>query len=129
VPFLARLHTPDETRAFIKDEVFAQCDVWIALEAGRIVGMMALNGHHIDHLYLRPGWYRRRIGSRLLERAKTLSPQKLTLYAFRKNLRACAFYEHHGFEPIEYGDGSANEANEPDVLYQWLPIPAGDRNC
>jgi GNAT superfamily N-acetyltransferase len=121
LPFLSKLHTPAETRVFITEDVFANCEVWVAVEAGRIVGMMALAGNHIDHLYLLPGHYRRGIGTMLLEVAKALRPDKLTLYAFAVNARARAFYEHHGFTPIEFGDGSGNEAREPDVLYEWQP--------
>jgi ribosomal protein S18 acetylase RimI-like enzyme len=119
VPFLAKLHTAEETRAFIANDVFVQCEVWVARDAGRIVGMMALNGSHLDHLYLLPGHYRRGIGSDLLDKAKSLRPGKITLYAFAKNTRARAFYEHHDFRAIEFGDGSANEAGEPDILYEW----------
>jgi GNAT superfamily N-acetyltransferase len=122
LPFLAALHTPQETRGFIANQVFPLSEMWLALEAGRIVGMMALVGTHIDHLYLQPGHYRRGIGTLLLNKAKELSPQKLTLYAFAVNTRARAFYEHHGFAPIEFGDGSANEAGEPDVLYEWRSV-------
>lgn len=121
LPFLARLHTKQETRGFIANQVFAHCDVWVAEEKGGIVGMMALAGTHLDHLYLMPGHYRRGIGSLLLDKAKELSSQKLTLYAFAVNKRARAFYEHHGFTAIEFGDGSGNEAGEPDVLYEWRP--------
>jgi len=93
--------------------------MWIAVEGARIVGMMALNEGHLDHLYLLPGFYRRRIGTLLIDKAKELSPRKLTLYAFQRNDRARAFYEHHGFVAVEFGDGSGNEAGEPDILYEW----------
>lgn len=121
LPFLSKLHTPAETRIFITEDVFANCEVWVALEEGRIVGMMALAGNHIDHLYLRPDCYRRGIDTKLLDVAKKERPDKLTLYAFAMNARARAFYEHHGFIAIEFGDGSGNEAREPDVLYEWKP--------
>ena len=121
LPFLARLHTPQETRAFIANEVFPKCDMWVAVKGRRIVGMMALTGVHIDHLYLLPGEYRRGIGTKLLDKAKQLNPEKLTLYAFAANTRARAFYERHGFGAIEFGDGSGNEAGEPDILYEWTP--------
>lgn len=120
LPFVARLHTPQETRAFIANQVFPSSELWVAEEqGGPILGMMALVGTHIDHLYLLPGHYRQGIGTVLLDKAKELSPQKLTLYAFAVNTRARAFYEHHGFKAVEFGDGSANEAGEPDVLYEW----------
>lgn len=119
LPFLARLHTPDETRNFIISNVFVQCDVWVAEEGRHIVGMMAINRSHIDHLYLQPGSYRRGIGTLLLDHAKTLHPEGLTLFAFEVNTRACAFYLHHGFRAAERGDGSGNEAGEPDILFEW----------
>ena len=122
LPFLAALHTQQETRSFIATQVFPLSDMWVAVEDGRIVGMMALVGQHIDHLYLKPGQYRRGIGTLLLNKAKELSPKKITLYAFAVNSRARAFYEHHSFKPIEFGDGSANEAGEPDVLYEWRSL-------
>jgi GNAT superfamily N-acetyltransferase len=119
LPFLRALHSTEDTIAFITEDVFTKDDVWIAIENGKIVGMMALAGTHIDHLYLQPGYYRRGIGSQLIEKAKELHPLLLTLYAFQVNLRARSFYEEHGFVPIEFGDGSGNEAGEPDVLYEW----------
>lgn len=119
VPFLRALHSDDETRAFIANQVFIECDVWVAVEGPCIVGMMALNGTHLDHLYLLPGYYRRGIGTKLLDQAKQLSPKLLSLYAFQVNARACAFYETHGFIAVELGDGSANEASQPDILYEW----------
>ena len=119
VPFLTKLHTEQETLAFIANDVFTQCEVWVAVEGTRIIGMLALNGEHIDHLYLLPGFYRRGIGTKLLAQAKELSPKKLSLFAFQVNTRARAFYEHHGFEALEFGDGSGNEAGEPDILYEW----------
>lgn len=121
LPFLARLHTPDETRNFIITNVFVQCEVWVAEEGTLIVGMMAINRGHIDHLYLQPGHYRRGIGTMLLKQAKALYPDGLTLFAFEANTRACAFYTHHGFVAAERGDGSGNEAGEPDILFEWTP--------
>ena len=119
LPFLRKLHTPEEMVAFITDDVFTKDDVWIAVEGDRIVGMMALAGTHVDHLYLLPTHYRRGVGTKLIEKAKALSPTLLTLYAFAVNTRARAFYERYGFVAIEFGDGSGNEAGEPDVLYEW----------
>jgi ribosomal protein S18 acetylase RimI-like enzyme len=121
LPFVARLHTADETRTFIIANVMVQCDVWLAEDDRHIAGMMAINGSHIDHLYLQPGLYRRGIGTMLLNHAKILHPQGLTLFAFEVNTRACAFYTHHGFVAAERGDGSGNEAGEPDILFEWTP--------
>lgn len=123
LPFLRALHDDAETVAFITEDVFTKDDVWVAHDGERIVGMMALAATHIDHLYLLPAHYRRGVGSMLIDKAKELHPENLTLYAFAVNTRARAFYEHHGFSPIEFGDGSGNEAGQPDVLYEWRGAP------
>ena len=94
----------------------------VEADRGQQGGVAGLNQptEHLDHLYLLPGQYRRGIGSMLLDKAKSLSNGRMQLYAFQRNARARAFYEHHGFKAIESGDGSENEENEPDVLYEWV---------
>jgi ribosomal protein S18 acetylase RimI-like enzyme len=82
---------------------------------------MAINRSNIDHLYLLPGYYRKGIGTMLLNHAKALRPAGLTLYAFEANVRACTFYRNHGFHAMKRGDGSDNEAQMPDILFQWRP--------
>ena len=119
LPYVARLHTPEETFRFIVDCVFADCEVWVATHKDTVIGMMAINRSHIDHLYLQPGYYRQGIGTMLLNHAKALRPAGLTLYAFEANVRACTFYRNHGFHEKERGDGSDNEARMPDILFQW----------
>ncbi len=121
LPYLPELHDDDDTRHHFANVVMARCAVWVAVEHSRIVGFMAWNAGsgHLDHLYLLPGYYRRGIGSRLLDKAKALSGGKILLYAFQRNARARAFYERHGFRATWFGDGAENEEREPDVLYEW----------
>ena len=122
LPYLPELHSDDDTLDHFTNVVPSRCSVWLAEESDRLVGFMAWNTEtkHVDHLYLLPGTYRRGIGTTLLDKAKALSKGKIQLYAFQKNTRARAFYEHHGFQPIWFGDGTENEENEPDVLYEWV---------
>jgi hypothetical protein len=37
------------------------------------------------------------------------------------NDAARLFYEKHGFKAIAFADGSANEEQCPDILYEWQP--------
>lgn len=122
LPYLRELHDDADTLNHFTNVVPERCTVWLAEEGGRVVGFMAWSAEteHLDHLYLLPGQYRRGIGSMLLDKAKSLSNGRMQLYAFQRNARARAFYEHHGFKAIEFGDGSENEENEPDVLYEWV---------
>ena len=116
---LKRAHTDDEVRAWMKSTRLNQGSVWVARRKGGIVGFLALDGDHVDQLYLRPGSYRAGIGSRLLAVAMAASPEGLNLYTFQCNARARAFYEAHGFKALRFGDGAENEEGEPDVFYAW----------
>ena len=118
LPWLAGLHTPDEDRAFFRDQVFAACEVWGALDAGGLAGVIAFRDGWIDQLYVLPGFQDRGLGSALLEVA-TRPKRPLKLWTFQKNAGARRFYESKGFVEIERTDGAENEQREPDVLYEW----------
>jgi ribosomal protein S18 acetylase RimI-like enzyme len=122
LPYLRRIHTDDQVRAWIGRVVVNRPGTWVALADGGVVGFLSVEGEDLDQLYLAPGFYRRGIGSRLLEKAKALSPTGLHLYAFQRNTRARAFYEAHGFTVFDVNDGSRNEEGEPDVRYEWRDV-------
>lgn len=126
LPYLPELHGDEETRAWMGRVVLPECAVWVAEVEGVVAGFVAVAGEHVEHLYVRPGWQRRGIGRRLLGKAKGISPQRLDLWAFQRNLGARAFYEGHGFVAVEFGDGSGNEEGEPDVRYEWRATGASD---
>ena len=122
MPWLPVLHTPEEDRAWIANVVLPHQAVWVAEVDARIVGVASMNGDAmLTQLYILPAWQGLGIGSALLETAKAARPQGFRLYAFQRNTRARAFYERRGFSPIAFGDGSANEEGDPDVLYEWNP--------
>jgi ribosomal protein S18 acetylase RimI-like enzyme len=92
---------------------------WVALHGDQVAGYMVLHGENLDHLYILPTLQGCGFGSRLLAHAKTLSPDRVKLYAFQRNTKARAFYEAHGFCAVKLRDGSNNEEGEPDVEYEW----------
>ncbi|WP_175410460.1 GNAT family N-acetyltransferase [Streptomyces sp. TRM64462] len=122
MPYLPRLHSDEETRAWIEAVVLPGCAVWVA-EQGEgpagVVGFAALDGTVLDHLYLRPDVRRRGIGTALLAAVRAASPHELSLHVFQRNDAARAFYERHGFTAGTFDDGGRNEENEPDVTYHW----------
>ncbi|MEV5446767.1 GNAT family N-acetyltransferase [Streptomyces sp. NPDC052644] len=121
MPYLPRLYSDEQTRAWIDAVVLPGCEVWVAElgEPAEIVGFAALDGTVLDHLYLRPDVRRRGIGTALLETVRAASPKELSLHVFQRNTGARAFYERHGFTAGAHDDGSRNEENEPDVTYHW----------
>jgi ribosomal protein S18 acetylase RimI-like enzyme len=119
MPYLPQLHDEADTRDYFAREIMRRPDLWWTLREGdQVTAYMLIDGEHLDHLYVLPGWQGCGLGSVLLNKAKSLSPRCLRLKAFQRNARARAFYEARGFCCIGETDGK-NEEGEPDVLYEW----------
>ena len=101
--------------------VYPTTTVWVAETGGEVVGFFSLDEEALEHLYVHPDHQSLKVGTMLLEQARLLSPQRLQLYTFARNLGARRFYERHGFRAIAFGQD--NEENEPDVLYEWTSSP------
>jgi GNAT superfamily N-acetyltransferase len=122
LPTVRWAHTPDEVRGWIANVLLPGGDVWVAEEAGVVVGYLALEDDLVAQLYLRPGYWRRGIGTALMQHAKRLRPDGLRLWCFQVNARARAFYAAQGFVAVEFTDGGGNEEREPDILFAWPAV-------
>lgn len=122
MPYLHAAHTDEEARDWFARMVGGRSAAWwVARVENQIVGYMLIDGEKLDHLHVRPGSQRRGVGLSLLNKAKSMSPQRLELWTFQRNRNARAFYETQGFRAVEYTEGR-NEENEPDVRYEWRPV-------
>ncbi|MGH2558321.1 MAG: GNAT family N-acetyltransferase [Thermomicrobiales bacterium] len=121
MPYLPEVHTAEETRAWVAEIVLPAQSVWVAETDGQVVGVAACEEGTLEQLYILPDHQGQGIGSALLAAAKELNPAGLSLWTFQRNASARAFYEHRGFTPVEFTDGSTNEEREPDVRYEWTP--------
>jgi len=121
MPYLPKLHTDDEVRAWIRDVALPQNEVLVAEADGRPAGFAALKGDLLDQLYVHPDLQRRGIGDALFARIKELRPDGFRLWVFQRNADARRFYERHGLRLVELTDGAGNEEREPDALYEWRP--------
>jgi len=121
LPTVRWAHTPDQVRTWIATVMLPGGDVWVADEAGRVLGYLAMHDDMVAQLYVRPGHWRLGVGSTLMHHAKQLRPDGLRLWCFQVNTRARAFYAAHGFVAAEFTDGSGNEEQEPDILFAWRP--------
>ena len=129
LPYAPLAHTDQEVRAWIAGSLIPAGGVSVAVLDGQIVGMLSLSRDEtsgektaagwIDHLYLHPKAVGQGIGTQLLALAKARLGAPIRLYTFQANQGARRFYERHGFQAIDFGDGSGNEENCPDVLYEW----------
>jgi ribosomal protein S18 acetylase RimI-like enzyme len=121
MPWLPMLHSREDTIAYFAGHVLLHEEVLVAEVNQLVVGFIALEGDHVDHLYIAPAYQGRGIGDTLLAMAKEVRPDGLMLWTFQRNARARQFYEARGFVAAELTDGSRNEEREPDALYRWLP--------
>ena len=113
-------HAPEDDLRHFRDVIAVKNQVWVALEGGRLVGLLALADGHVDHLYVEPAAQRRGVGTALIEHARALFPGGLTLFTHQRNARARAFYEKCGFTITRFGVSPPPES-EPDVAYAWEP--------
>jgi len=119
--FLPSIHTDDQIRTWICDQMIPSHDVWVAEDAGSVVGFAALSGDVLGHLYVRPEDQSRGIGCALLDVVKRERPNGFRFWVFQRNEGARRFYERHGCRLVELTEGSGNEEKEPDALYEWAP--------
>ena len=93
--------------------------VYLAIDADTdsVVGMLAIGGTELAQLYIHVDYQGQGIGTRLLNIAKTVSPDTIQLYTFEVNTKAQAFYERHGFKII--GRGVEAESGMADIRYEW----------
>jgi GNAT superfamily N-acetyltransferase len=111
-------HTDDEVRGWIRDRLIPNDEVWVIVEDGRILGMLALAPGWLEQLYVAPDRLGEGLGGRLVAVAKERQPDGLQLWTFQVNARARRFYESHGFVAVEETE-DRNEERQPDVRYVW----------
>jgi len=121
MPDVRNPHTEAETRAWMRDTVFARHSVRVAEADGAIVGFASRDGTWLANLYVKPGWTGHGIGSQLLrsmlENAAGAT-SVLRVSTFARNENAQRFLEKRGFQRVGSGDGSGNEEHEPDLRYE-----------
>jgi len=119
------VHSDDAVREWIRRHLIPAGHTTVAVVDDLVVGLLAVSTgtdcSRIDQLYLLPAWVGRGIGTRLLEFARSNLLPPVRLYTFQCNRPARIFYERRGFSAIAFGDGSGNEEQCPDILYEWRP--------
>ncbi|MBF2028293.1 MAG: GNAT family N-acetyltransferase [Oscillatoriales cyanobacterium C42_A2020_001] len=123
VSFAAIAYSEEAVYEWMHNILIPESQVTVVERDNKIIGMMALSTTEgtgwIDQLYLHPDAVGQEIGTKLIERAKVELGSPIRLYTFQENQGAIRFYERHGFKAIQYRDGSENEENCPDILYEW----------
>jgi GNAT superfamily N-acetyltransferase len=122
MPYAPLAQPEAEVREWAASYLVPSGGVTVAEVRGQVVAAMATE--HMDgfswvtQMAVDPALVGQGIGTLLLAHAlRTLEPP-IRLYTFQANTGARRFYERHGFIPIQFSDGHANEERCPDVLYE-----------
>jgi GNAT superfamily N-acetyltransferase len=118
------VHSDEEVRAWFRDVVLPNREVWVADDGGAVVAVLVLDDDSIDQLYVDPSRTGRGIGGQLVDIAKRERPSGLGLWTFAANVGARRFYDRHGFVATDSTSGD-NEEGAPDVRYEWSPSTDG----
>ena len=114
MPWLPDLHSPEEDLRYFVHNVLPGQAVSVAEFDSTAAGFIAVNDGWIHHLYVAPAYWRRGIGTRLIQHAISHA-SSLRLWTFQNNRAARKFYGKFGFEEVEFTDGSGNDERMPDV--------------
>lgn len=111
-----------EQKQYFLDAVLPHNTVRLARLDGELVGFVAASTESVAQLFVRVGWQRRGIGTRMLDWAKQQSAGSLWLYTFARNHGARAFYARQGFVEVAYGFEPTWQLD--DVRLHWTAPPA-----
>lgn len=119
------VHSDEETRLWMRETLFRETEVTVAVMDGAIAAMMASRPGWIDQLHVHPDFQNRGLGAALLRAAKASDhgAAGLQLWTFQANAGARRFYARHGFVEVEWTDGQGNEEKTPDVRLEWAFQP------
>lgn len=110
-------HPLAEQRRYFLSTVLSHHAVRIAFLDRQIVGFVAASRESVAQLYVRVGFHRQGIGTRMLDWAKGQSTGSLWLCTFARNAIACNFYERNGFTRVARGFEPTWQLE--DVRYSW----------
>ncbi len=113
-------HTDDEVRAWFRDVLLPNDEVWVIGPGQTPEALMVLRGDWVEQLYVSPAHQRQGHGSRLISFAQA-KRRELRLWTIEANIHARAFYEKHGFTPLGTPT-SDNEERAPAIQYRWAAV-------
>jgi ribosomal protein S18 acetylase RimI-like enzyme len=122
-PWLPKLHTLKQTEHFMAEMLFPANTMLIAQTDRTVRGYLAVNADGVvPSLTVAEGFRGAGVGRALIDEAKRLHPQGLSLWTFVANDGARCFYARHGFREVRRTDGD-NDEGLPDILLEWRRAP------
>jgi GNAT superfamily N-acetyltransferase len=117
------VHSAEDVLRHYREHVMGSCRVLVVECDRAVIGFLAVDGEGlVAGLFVAEAWRGKGVGSALIDRAKALRPEGLSLWAFEANAPALRFYARRGFVEDGRTDGD-NEEGLPDVRLVWRARP------
>ncbi len=103
-----------------RNELVPNAAIIVAEEAGRLVGFVTIDAKaYLDQLVVAPDQWGSTLADTLIDEAKRLSPDSITLLVNDDNARAIRFYERNGF--VHAGKDVNPTSGRPVLKMEWKP--------
>jgi putative acetyltransferase len=101
-----------------RGELVPNAAIIVALQSDALVGFVTIDAKgYLDQLVVAPDHWGSRLAERLLDEAKRLSPDCITLLVNIDNARAIRFYERNGF--VHAGEDVNPTSERPVARMEW----------
>ncbi|TDO08711.1 MULTISPECIES: GNAT family N-acetyltransferase [Halomonas] len=98
--FIADAYWESRVEAMTREHLPRAQELEVLEVEGRVIGFTALNGDHLQALFIDPQVQSYGYGSRLMAHAMA-GHERLTLHVFTRNVRAVSFYRRLGFHLVD----------------------------
>ncbi len=101
-----------------RGELVPKAAIIVAEQADALVGFVTIDASgYLDQLVVAPGHWGSELGDTLVNEAKRLSPDRITLLVNTDNARAIRFYERNGF--AHAGEDMNPTSGRPVLRMEW----------
>ena len=101
-----------------RSELVPNATIMVAEQAGTLVGFVTIDpSGYLDQLVVAPDHWGSELAKALVNEAKRLSPDRITLLVNTDNIRAIRFYERNGFVPA--GEDVNPTSGRPVLKMEW----------
>lgn len=112
-------------RARWRDELVPVARVVVAEAAGAILGFVTIDRTgYLDQIVVAPEQWGSKLATALLDEARRLSPEGISLLVNKDNDRAIRFYARNGF--VDAGEDVNPTSGRPVLRMRWMPASAAE---
>jgi putative acetyltransferase len=103
-----------------RKELVPNANIVVAEQSGALIGFVTIDAKgYLDQLVVAPAQWGSNLGNALVDEAKRLSPDGITLLVNTDNARAIKFYRRNGF--VDAGGDVNPTSGKPVLKMEWKP--------